>query len=482
MPQFPRLAFVDIETTGLGADHHRIAEIGVVTVDGHRVDEWGTLLDPGRRIADLPAEFGAEPVYFCADRATEWPRFADIAADLAQRLDGRLLVAHNARFDYAFLKAEFERAGIAFAAPVVCSLMLSRKLYPADDCHDLDAVCARHGVTVGERHRALPDARLLQRCWSAFEREASSARIQTAITELLAEPLLLPDVDAGTIEALPPKRGVYELLDRDNNVLLVGRAPNLRLHLKRYFRIDRHVRRAAEIAQQLGRIRWYPASGPLDAILRERELEVARRGAAQGEMTQRSRQTLVSIHVDPTSTPAAMIVPLADRSASDTEVFGMYETERKAANALRAIAVAHGICHRLLGLRGKPACACAASPPLDGAAPSPHCDAWRTRHLMQLAHAISPLRLQQWPFSGPIAIREGRAVHVFDRWEHLGSARTVSDAQALLSQRRHGFDADVYALLTRMLPRLNPRALHVFADAPRAAAPARARDEAYEGA
>src|SRR5438874_234751 len=64
---FPRLAFVDVETTGLGAGNHRIAEIGVVTVDEDGVTEWGTLLDPGRRVASPPNEFDAEPAYFCAD-------------------------------------------------------------------------------------------------------------------------------------------------------------------------------------------------------------------------------------------------------------------------------------------------------------------------------------------------------------------------------------------------------------------------------
>src|SRR5690348_7045851 len=97
-----RLAFVDVETTGLGHGEHRIAEIGVVTLDGERVDEWEALLDPGRRVESPPHEFGGERGYFCADRATELPRFRDIAAELAARLEGRLLIAHNARFDYAF--------------------------------------------------------------------------------------------------------------------------------------------------------------------------------------------------------------------------------------------------------------------------------------------------------------------------------------------------------------------------------------------
>jgi DNA polymerase-3 subunit epsilon len=86
---------------------------------------------------------------------------------------------------------------------------------------------------------------------------------------------------------------------------------------------------------------------------------------------------------------------------------------------------------------------------------------------MQLARALSPLRLQPWPYPGPIAVRERNTLHVFDRWEHLGSVRTLSDMRALLGQRRNGFDAQVYALLTRKLARLPASAVRVIPlDAP----------------
>lgn len=85
---YPRLAFVDVETTGLGAGHNRVAEIGVVTLDGDGVAEWESFLDPGRRAPATEHEFGAEPAGFRVDNNALAPRVADIAADLAARLDG----------------------------------------------------------------------------------------------------------------------------------------------------------------------------------------------------------------------------------------------------------------------------------------------------------------------------------------------------------------------------------------------------------
>src|SRR5919106_5129126 len=100
------LAIVDVETTGSeGSD--RVSEIGVIEVDGlSATREWSTLLNPGRPIpGPVQALTG-----ITQEMVKAAPRFADIAEELYERLAGRVLVAHNARFDYAFLRREFEHA------------------------------------------------------------------------------------------------------------------------------------------------------------------------------------------------------------------------------------------------------------------------------------------------------------------------------------------------------------------------------------
>ena len=140
-----RLAFVDIETTGLGHARHRISEIGVVTLDENGVEEWSALLDPGRRVVD-EGEFGREASFTSKPSGSGHPRFADIAHELAERLRDRLFVEHNARFDHAFVTSELARAGIKFSSPALCTVMLSRKLYPLARLHHLDALIERHGL------------------------------------------------------------------------------------------------------------------------------------------------------------------------------------------------------------------------------------------------------------------------------------------------------------------------------------------------
>jgi DNA polymerase-3 subunit epsilon len=87
--------------------------------------------------------------------------FAHVAAELQARLCGKLLVAHNARFDYSFLRAEFGRLDTEFASDLVCTVKLSRKLFPGHARHNLDILMQRHNIICDARHRALGDARVL---------------------------------------------------------------------------------------------------------------------------------------------------------------------------------------------------------------------------------------------------------------------------------------------------------------------------------
>jgi DNA polymerase-3 subunit epsilon len=149
------LAIVDLETTGGQPGWDRITEIGVIEVDGFEVTgEWSTLVNPG---AAIPAPIQAL-TGITSEMVAGAPTFAELAGDLYERLAGRLFVAHNARFDYGFLRREFERAGVKYTARTLCTVRLSRRLYAGHASHNLDSLIARHGIDCKARHRALGDA------------------------------------------------------------------------------------------------------------------------------------------------------------------------------------------------------------------------------------------------------------------------------------------------------------------------------------
>ncbi len=89
------------------------------------------------------------------------PTFSAIAAEVEERIADCVFVAHNARFDHGFLKHAFARIGRPFSARPLCTVRLSRRLFPDAHGHGLDAMVARHGLAVTDRHRALGDARAL---------------------------------------------------------------------------------------------------------------------------------------------------------------------------------------------------------------------------------------------------------------------------------------------------------------------------------
>ena len=170
-----RVAFLDVETTGADPREDRITEVGLVLADdGVPIEEWSSLINPAREIPH-----GIETLTgITNEMVASAPGFAEVSLDLAARLENRLLVAHNARFDYAFLRHEFRRAGLPFEARVLCTVRLSRALFPQHRHHNLDAVIERFGLTCETRHRALPDARVLVGLAHAFAREVPEAALR----------------------------------------------------------------------------------------------------------------------------------------------------------------------------------------------------------------------------------------------------------------------------------------------------------------
>ena len=176
------LVFVDLETTGGNAAHHRITEVGIVRVrNGVLLEEWSTLVNPQCRIPPSIEAFTG----ISNEMVAAAPRFADVAALVFEKLQDAIFVAHNARFDYSFLRSEFRRLERRFAAKVLCTVRLSRLLYPGEHRHGLDAVMQRHGLTCTARHRALGDARVLWEFWRKLQDDFTAAQLGAAVGRLL---------------------------------------------------------------------------------------------------------------------------------------------------------------------------------------------------------------------------------------------------------------------------------------------------------
>ncbi|CAN5322181.1 hypothetical protein BH23VER1_BH23VER1_36450 [soil metagenome] len=146
---------VDVETTGMRSEYHRVTEIGAVKVRaGAVVDRYQTLINPGRSIPPAITKLTGISDAMVADA----PTFADVADAFRAFVGDAVFVAHNARFDYGFLRDEFARLGVSFRRPTLCTVVAMRRFYPGLASYRLGNLCADFGIRLDSHHRASCDA------------------------------------------------------------------------------------------------------------------------------------------------------------------------------------------------------------------------------------------------------------------------------------------------------------------------------------
>src|SRR5262245_36678814 len=188
------------------------------------------------------------------------PPFAAVADEVATRLEGRLFVAHNARFDYGFLRSEYRRLDRHFRAPVLCTVRLSRALTPDQHGHNLDAVMARHGIACDARHRALGDARVLADFLRIARERWPEQEISALVARLTGDSRLPPQLDPAIADELPEGPGVYLFYGDDDALLYVGKARNLAARVPAHF-ASSQARLDRELARLVRRIEWIETAG-----------------------------------------------------------------------------------------------------------------------------------------------------------------------------------------------------------------------------
>jgi DNA polymerase III epsilon subunit family exonuclease len=264
---------VDLETTGLRPGSSQICEIGAVKIAGFDVvEEFETLVDP--RMPLGPAISALTGLTDRQLRAAPPPAAA--VRDFLRFAGDSVLVAHNARFDLAFLDRETERlTGSRLAAPVVDTVALARRLLSGRVPRaSLAQLSYFFGTSVRPCHRALPDAKataevLLALIGLAQER---GARTVAELVALAATRTRRVFDKRALAYGAPTRPGVYLFRDRNDEVLYVGRARNLRARLRSYFRSERQRPQVEAALAAVERIEWRVLGSELEAALVELRL------------------------------------------------------------------------------------------------------------------------------------------------------------------------------------------------------------------
>jgi DNA polymerase-3 subunit epsilon len=452
------VAFVDVETTGCYPGRHRVIDVAVIGATGDRLDfEWQTLVHPGTRVsAHITALTGIDDAMLAGA-----PPFEDIAGELARRLAGRVFVAHNVRFDYGFIRREFATVDSDWRAPSLCTVRLSRALFPEMAHHNLDAVMERHGLTIEQRHRAMPDAQVLWQLWRKLRAEIAPAEFQRALDVASLRARLPPALSPDLADDLPETPGVYRLFgvgeDGRETLLYVGKANILRERVLDHFRAGAGDAKSLKLASQVRRVEWTETAGELGALLLEAR-EVRESQPVYNRQLRGGGERLTWLFEEVAAPPRLATID-ADILRTGN-AFGTWRAEKDARRALEALAREHRWCFKVLGLESGPgSCFGFQVGRCRGACVGQESVAV---HLARVKLALMPQRLQQWPHDGPMMIREGAGertqYHVVDGWQHLGTVEPGGDLCEAEELRRLGnrarrgaFDMDSYRILTRLL-------------------------------
>jgi len=455
------VACVDLETTGGMAAQHRIIEVGIVLLDGGEVtEEWSTLVQPGVRIPPSIAAFtGIDD-----DMVADAPAFEDVRGEVRRRLEGRLFVAHNARFDYGFMRSEFRRTGEKFSAPVLCTVRLSRTLFAEHARHNLDTLMERFGLSCEQRHRALGDAQVLPALLAAMERDRGAARLDEVVENVLTETRLPPQLAAELADDLPEGPGVYLFRGVGGALLYVGKSRNLRSRVFDHFAAEHRSGKESKLTHQVREVEWIETGGELGALLLESKL--VKQLAPTANRRLRRNDQLCGVQLRAREGALRPRVVALDAASFDPEAitYGPFRSERDAWRAVEGKAREAGLCLKVLGReQGAGSCFAFQLGRCRGACTGKESLAL---HDARLQLALASLRLKPWPFPGAVGIREAGAggsapvLHVIDRWQHLGTARDPQEVAMLIrAQSLDAFDADSYRIIGRCLERVHRRDL-----------------------
>ncbi len=261
-------AVVDVETTGNRSDVGYVIEIGIIRIEQRQItDTFETLLS----IPQLLTPFITRLTGIRDEDLADAPSFPDVLDRIRGLFDRAYFVAHNASFDYAFLKSEFQRCGTDFYMDRFCTVRLGRNFFPGKKHYNLDALMDLMGVTTDRRHRAMGDAMATAQIFlryldlpnapEVFARYARSFERKDRWRERLEK----------KIAGLPESCGVYLFKDAYDLPLYVGKSTHIRSRVLGHLREDDHPRKR-RLLRFTDHLDFIECNSELEALILEARL------------------------------------------------------------------------------------------------------------------------------------------------------------------------------------------------------------------
>jgi DNA polymerase-3 subunit epsilon len=259
-------AIIDIETTGGSARIEKITEIAIYLHDGNQITgEFVTLINPERNIP----YFITNLTGITNEMVEDAPRFFEIAKTIVELTEGRIFVAHNARFDYSFIREEFKSLGFNFKRNILDTVALSRKLFPGHRSYSLGNICKDLRISINGRHRAAGDAHATVKLFEfIIEKDREINGNKSVLLRNTKVSKLNPKLDITKIDKIPDEPGIYYFYNENGDLIYIGKSRNLQQRISTHLS-NNTTNRAMEMRDLIADIDWETTGSELIALLKE---------------------------------------------------------------------------------------------------------------------------------------------------------------------------------------------------------------------
>lgn len=443
--------YVDIETTGISHHSSRIIEIAAIRVENDQiVDTFKTLINPG------------SPIPYHITRLTgittndiqDAPFFEEIADKLNEILSSAIFIAHNVRFDYSFIKKQLELCNIRYTPRMLCSVRMSRALYPSQKKHNLQTIINTHGLSAAKRHRAYDDALAIKHFFEIAHKQHGADAFSAAVAKQLKHKSAPPNIQMGEFDFIPNTIGVYTFYDEDNIPIYIGKSITLRKRVMSHFAQDTSIDKEMKLSLNTHRISYVESANELEALLLESKMIKEHLPVYNRKL--RRQKCMYVLTKQYTDTGHAKIQTLeikTDEINPDNSIYGAFSSRTQAKSVIENIQKTFDLCPKLLGLeKAKDACFKHQLHKCRGA-----CINQENAETYNLRFEIAFERnkIAHWPYVNPIVLEHinhpTSKKLVLDNWSVIGEIQADEGCEPYFKRFNMNFDLDSYKIIRSYL-------------------------------
>ncbi|MGQ1784656.1 MULTISPECIES: exonuclease domain-containing protein [unclassified Saccharicrinis] len=256
---------IDIETTGGNFREGKITEVAIYLHDGNKVvGEFVSLVNPEQFIPPYITQLTG----ITNQMVENAPKFYEVARQIVDITEGNVFVAHNAAFDYGFIKAEFEALGYSFNRETLCTVKLSRKLLPGYKSYSLGNICHEFGISNDARHRAAGDALATVELFEILLERNGGVILPMEGNNFFSVKGLHPQLNMDKVKQLPNKAGVYYFYNDKADLIYVGKSKDIKNRVLTHLGNPK-AQKAVRMKQEVADVDFELTGSELVALLKE---------------------------------------------------------------------------------------------------------------------------------------------------------------------------------------------------------------------